>query len=30
MKALIKKERNNIVQIEKRVERGLSGNLERG
>jgi len=30
MKALIKKERNNIVQREKRVERGLSVNLKRG
>jgi hypothetical protein len=30
MKTLIKKERNNIVQREKRVERGLSVNLKRG
>jgi hypothetical protein len=30
MKALIERERNDIVQKEKKVERGLSMNLERG
>jgi len=30
MKALIKRERNNIVQREKKVERDLSMNLKKG